>query len=94
MVVHCGEVLADDAVIVPASVITVEFLSPSTATRGTGARLADYFPVASLHHSLIVRTDRPLVICHWRWAGELIAIRIVTSGRLLLDPPGIALDLD
>ena len=42
-VVHCGEALADDAVIVPAPVIVVEVLSPSTAARDTGAKLADYF---------------------------------------------------
>jgi Uma2 family endonuclease len=41
-IVHCGKALPDDAVIVPA-VIVVEVLSPSTATRDTGAKLVDYF---------------------------------------------------
>ena len=93
-VVHCGEKLADDAVIVAAPVIVVEVLSPRTATRDTGAKLADYFRVPSLRHYLIVRTDRPTVIHHRRGEGELIETRIVTSGALLLDPPGIALQLD
>jgi Uma2 family endonuclease len=92
-VVHCGEVLADDAVIVPAPVIVVEVLSPSTAARDTGAKLADYFGLPSVGHYLIVRTDRPTVIHHRRGDGELIETRIVTAGELQLDPPGITLEL-
>jgi Uma2 family endonuclease len=93
-VVHCGEALADDAVIVPAPVIVVEGLSPSTATRDTGAKLADYFRLPSVRHYLIVRTDRPTVIHHRRGDGDVIETRIVTAGAVALDPPGIALDLD
>jgi Uma2 family endonuclease len=78
-VVHCGEALADDAVIVPAPVIVVEVLSPSTATRDTGAKLADYFRLPSVRHYLIVRTDRPTVIHHRRGDGEVIATGIVTA---------------
>jgi Uma2 family endonuclease len=92
--VHCGERLADDTVIVPTPVIAVEVLSPSTATRDTGAKLADYFRVAGLRHYLIVRTDRPTVIHHRRGEGDVIETRVVTAGSLQLDPPGITLDLD
>ena len=92
--VHCGEPLADDAVIVPAPVIVVEVLSPSTATRDTGAKLADYFRMASLRHYLIVRTDRPTVIHHRRGDADVIETRVVTAGALELDPPGITLELD
>ena len=92
--VHCGEPLADDAVIVPAPVIVVEVLSPRTATRDTGAKLADYFGLPSVRHYLIVRTDRPTVIHHRRGDGEAIETRVVTSGALLLEPPGITLDLE
>jgi Uma2 family endonuclease len=80
-------------VLVPEPVIVVEVLSPSTATRDTGAKLADYFRLPSLHHYLIVRTDRPTVTHHRRGDGELIETRIVTSGTVLLDPPGITVDL-
>jgi Uma2 family endonuclease len=92
--VHCGERLADDTVIVPAPVIVIEVLSPSTATRDTGAKLADYFRVASLRHYLIVRTDRPTVIHHRRGETDVIETRVVTTGSVQLDPPGITLDLD
>ena len=92
--VRCGDALADDVVLGPAPVIVVQVLSPSTATPDTGAKLADYFRVASLRHYLIVRTDRPIVIQHRRGHGYLIETRIVTAGALQLDPPGITLELD
>jgi Uma2 family endonuclease len=79
--VHCGEALPDDTVIVPTPVIVVEVLSPSTAPRDTGAKLADYFRLPSLHHYLIVRADRSTVIHHRRADGELIETRIVTFRR-------------
>jgi Uma2 family endonuclease len=93
-IVHCEKALPDEAMLVPAPVIAVEVLSPSTATRDTGAKLADHFRLPSLRHYLIVRTDRPTVIHHRRGDGELIEARIVTSGAVLLDPPGINLELD
>jgi len=93
-VIHGEEALPDDAVLVPEPVIVVEVLSPSTATRDTGAKLADYFRLPSLHHYLIVRTDRPTVIHHRRGDRELIETRIVTSGTVLLDPSGITLHLN
>jgi Uma2 family endonuclease len=93
-VVHWGEAMADDAVIVPAPVIVVEVLSPSTRARDAGAKLADYFRLPGLCHYLLVRTERPSVIHHRGGEGDLIETRIVTSGALALDPPGISLDLD
>lgn len=92
--VHCGERLGDDTVLVPAPVIVVEVLSPRTASRDVGAKLADYFRVPGIVHYLIVRTDRRTVIHHRRTDGEEIATRIVTEGALQLDPPGLALALD
>jgi Uma2 family endonuclease len=72
----------------------VEALSPSTATRDTGAKLADYLRLPSVSDYLIVRTDRPTVIRHRRGDGDIIETRIVTAGTLELDPPGLSLDLD
>ena len=92
--VHCGEPLTDEQVIVPTPVIVVEVLSPSTATRDTGAKLADYFRMANLRHYLIVRTDRPTVIHHRRGEGDVIETRIITAGSVQLHPPGMVLELD
>src|ERR671919_1783689 len=93
-VVHCEAALSDHAVIVPAPVIVIEVLSPTTKAHDAGAKLADYFCLPSVRHYLLVRTERPTVIHHRRGAGEVIETRIVTSGALDLDPPGLTLDLD
>src|SRR5919106_393205 len=91
-VVHCEAALSDHAVIVPAPVIVIEVLSPTMKAHDAGAELADYFRLPSVRHYLLVRTEPPTVIHHRR--GDLIETRVVTSGTLDLDPPGIALDLD
>jgi Uma2 family endonuclease len=93
-IVHCEEALPDDAVIVPAPVIVVEVLSPTTRGRDAGAKLADYFRLPSVHHYLLVRTERPTVIHHRRGDEGDIHTQIVTAGSLDLHPPGITLDLD
>jgi Uma2 family endonuclease len=93
-VVHCDEALADEAVIVPAPVIVVEVLSPTTRARDAGAKLADYFRLPSVRHYLLVQTERRTVIHHRRGDGGDIETRIVTAGTVDLDPPGLTLDLD
>ncbi len=94
-VVHCGgERLPDEAQIVPAPVIVVEVLSPSTRARDAGAKLDDYFRLPSVHHYLLVKTERRTVIHHRRRDDGGIDTRIVTAGALHLDPPGLALELD
>ena len=92
--VHCDQPLPDDAIIVPAPVIVVEVLSPTTKAHDAGAKLADYFGLPSVCHYLLVRTERPTVIHHRRDDKGDIATRIFTSGTLDLDPPGLSLDLD
>ena len=93
-VVHFGEPLPDDALLVPEPVIVVEVLSPSTRARDAGAKLDDYFRLPSVHHYLLVKTERRSLIHHRRGEDGTIGTRIVTSGLLTLDPPGLSLDLD
>jgi hypothetical protein len=88
-VVHYEEALADDAVIVPAPIVIVEVLSPTTRGRDAGARLADYFRLPSVRHDLLVRTERRTVIHHRGDDKGDIATRIITAGTLDLDPPGL-----
>ena len=90
---HWGPRLADDALLVPEPVILVEVLSPTTKARDVGAKLADYFRLRSVRHYLLVRTEQRSVIHHRRSDDGAIETRIVTSGVLQLDPPGLALDL-
>ena len=92
-VVYCGARLADDALLVPEPVIVVEVLSPTTKAHDAGAKLAGYFRLPSVRHYLLVRTEQRTVIHHRRGDDGAIETRIVTSGILPLDPPGLALDL-
>jgi len=92
-VVYCGPRLPGDALLVPEPVIVVEVLSPTTKALDAGAKLADYFRLPSVRHYLLLRTDQPTVIHHRRGDDGAIATRIITAGRLGLDPPGLSLEL-
>jgi Uma2 family endonuclease len=93
-VVHCGDRLDPDAVIVPRPLIVAEVLSPSSRGRDSGAKLADYFRVPGLVHYLIFKTERSAVIHHRLCEGGGIETRIVTVGGILLDPPGLEIPID
>lgn len=91
--VYCGPELPGDTIEFPLPVIVVEVLSPATAHRDLSVKLAGYFRVESVRHYLVVDPDRRLVIHHARGEGDLIATRIVSSGALTLDPPGLILEV-
>lgn len=92
--VRCGSRLGDDAIEFSDPIVVVEVLSPSTQAKDAGAKLSDYFRLPSVSHYLIVRTDTRTIIHHARDREGTIITRIVTSGRLSLDPPGLGLGLD
>jgi len=87
--VVCGSPLDPDAVAVSDAIVVVEVLSPSTRARDAGAKLEDYFRLPSLRHYLLVKTDTRAVIHHARDEAGEITTRIVRSGVLELDPPGL-----
>lgn len=89
--VRCGTPLPDDAVKLNDPVVVVEVLSPSSRARDAGAKLEDYFRLASVRHYLIVKTENRTIIHHARDAAGAITTRIVRDGPISLDPPGIAL---
>jgi Uma2 family endonuclease len=74
--------LPDDAVKVTDPEITVEVISPSSRARDSGAKLADYFRIASLRHYLIVRTEDRTAIHHARGADGQILTRIIHDGTV------------
>ena len=93
--VNCGERMEDDAIAASHPVVVVEVLSPSTQGNDTGAKLADYFQVASIMHYLIVHPTKRVVIHHRRADGSGgIETAIVNSGELRLDPPGFVVQVD
>lgn len=91
--VYLGEKLARDTIIVPSPVIVAEVISPTLEARDTGAKLAGYFRLPSLLHYLIIDPDDRLVVHHRRGEDGEIATRVVESGELVLEPPGLAVQL-
>jgi Uma2 family endonuclease len=91
--VYCGAELPPSALEVPKPVIVVEVLSPSSRHIDAALKLPGYFTLPSVAHYLIVDPDKPLVIHHARGPGDAILTRIVRSGTIPLDPPGLDLPL-
>jgi Uma2 family endonuclease len=91
--VNRGRPIADNEIAAPNPVIVVEVLSPGTGSVDTGAKLSDYFRVASIQHYLVVHPTRREIIHHRRTAGS-IQTHIVRDGTIALDPPGIGLSLE
>ncbi len=91
--IYCGEKLAATALEVPNPVIIVEVLSPSTRRVGVSLKLAGYFRPPSVAHYLIVDPTQPLIVHHARGSGDTILTRVITTGKITLDPPGIELAL-
>jgi Uma2 family endonuclease len=91
-IVNCGPPAPGDAVAATNPVVVVEVLSSSTESIDLGSKLADYFRVPSIQHDLIVQVRRREVI-HHRCQGAEIVTRVVNLGTLVLDPPGISIDL-
>lgn len=91
--VNCGAPIPDDAIAAPHPVVVVEVLSPGTASVDAGEKLADYFRLPSLRHYLLVRPSRREII-HHRRLDDRIETRVVATGEVDLDPPGIRLRLD
>jgi Uma2 family endonuclease len=90
--INCGAPIPDDAIAAPNPVVIVEVLSPTTQNVDAGEKLSDYFKLPSVQHYLLARTARREIIHHCR-AGDRIETRVVTSGRIMLDPPGVSFDL-
>lgn len=92
-IVNCGPPIHADSFVASNPVVVVEVLSPSTQSIDTADKLVDYFRVPSIQHYLIVRALRREIIHHAR-SADGISTRIVNIGTILLDPPGIALDIN
>ena len=91
--VYCGARLPPDAIEVPAPVIVSEVLSPSTGRYDRHDKLAGYFALPSVIHYLIINIDRRMMIHHER-RGPEIATKILGTGLLRLDPPGLEVSVE
>jgi Uma2 family endonuclease len=91
--VYCGAEVPGDALSIANPIIVVEVSSPSTARFDEFHKIIGYFSLPSIEHYLIVYPDRAPVIHHKRRSDGTILTSIVPAGRILLDPPGIELDV-
>ena len=92
--VRCGPRADGDATEIGDPVIVVEILSPSSRGVDVGAKFARYFSLPSVRHYLIFDADRRTVIHHWKDEAGEIRSSILASGTLMLQPPGLVIDLD
>jgi Uma2 family endonuclease len=92
--VRCGSPIDGAAVEINDPMIVVEVASPSTQTVDAGAKLDDYFKLPSVRHYLIVKVRNRNVIHHARDDDGRIETRVVGSGPLALDPPGITVKVE
>ncbi len=91
--VRCGPPLPGDAIEATDPVIVVEIVSPSSRGIDRGAKLAGYFVLPSLRHYLIADTDKRVVIHHRRGDEGRIEVQVVHDGQLVLDPPGLTIEI-
>lgn len=93
VLVYCGPKAPRGVQEVPNPIVLVEVLSPDTKKRDHGVKLLGYFTLPSLSYYLIIDPDRQLLIHHRRGPGNAVETGIVTGPRLLLEPPGLDVDL-
>ncbi len=90
--VYCGDEVPNSSLEVPNPVIVVEVLSPGTEATDMRDKLRGYFTVPSVHHYLIVDPEKRMIIHHARGSGDVLRTRLVTSGALTLEPPGLRVE--
>ena len=91
--VRCGPRVPDDAIEIPDPTIVVEVVSRSSRSTDSGAKLGDYFMLPSVRHYLVANTDTGTITHHHRSEAGDISTRILRNGELVLDPPGLTLDV-
>jgi Uma2 family endonuclease len=95
VLLHLGPAMPRDASSVPPPLVVCEVLSPTTAAHDLSAKLHGYFALPSIAHYLVADPDGPRLIHHARTAGPVLVTRILADPHvpLLLDPPGLVVDL-
>ncbi len=91
--VRCGPQLDGDTQLFSDPLIVVEVASPSTRHIDSGIKFAGYFGLPSVRHYLLIDPDGRVLV-HHRRDGEEIRSRIIASGALRLDPPGLELTIE
>ncbi len=82
-----------------APVILVEVVSPESVFRDEYSKLVEYFRLPSVVHYLMLDPEKRLVVHSRRVSGDgdggvRLETRILGSGRIELDPPGLVLNAE
>jgi Uma2 family endonuclease len=85
-----GDKVDPEALKLDAPVLVVEVVSPSSERDDTGAKLVEYFSVASIRHYLIVNAEKRVIIHHARQGADIHTRIVGASEELQIDPPGFA----
>ncbi|MCI4661291.1 MAG: Uma2 family endonuclease [Neomegalonema sp.] len=93
VVIDCGDLSDLDRISASEPVVVVEVLSRSTTRHDRSHKLLGYFATPSIAHYLIVMPIERRVLHHAREADE-IRTRILGTGTLALEPPGLSLSID
>jgi Uma2 family endonuclease len=93
VIVQCGAESDSAALISDSPVIVVEVVSPSSERDDIGTKFMDYFSVASIHHYLILFSERRAVVHHRRNERGVIESRTVKDGDIAVDPPGLSVSV-
>ena len=90
----CLELRNEELVAAPEPVVIAEVISPSTRSRDFTDKMRAYFAVPSVQHYLLIEQRRRLVVHMFRNAAGRIETAFRAEGRIDLDPPGVALDVE
>jgi Uma2 family endonuclease len=94
VVVTCATEIDETARLVPEPVIVVEVASPSTRLADVNDKAEFYAGISSIQHYLVIEQDRRRAVYHGRGPGGSLEPRILRTGEIVLDPPGVRLALD
>jgi Uma2 family endonuclease len=89
--VQCGKTIAENSLVLDKPLIVVEVVSPNSVSRDESQKLAEYFKVQTVMHYLIVWPKERMCYHHKRLSDGKVLTKIVRSGKVEFDPPGIVI---
>ena len=94
VVVFPKGLIKDDDRYAPEPIIVVEVLSPSSRNKDLRIKAEGYAKVASIKHYLVVDPDARQLLPYARSGDQLVpGETALAAGSLLLEPPGLVLDV-
>lgn len=93
LIVECDDPTIDSSLMSEAPTIVVEILSPSNSVSEMSRKLLAYFNMPTVRHYLVIDPRTRTLDHHFRGEAGAIEMASHEDGTLLLDPPGLKLDV-